>query len=196
MIYRGKVAQITSRGIMVEIADLGAGMVFGPCETVAGTLSVGEFVLCMQVTGAMEDIVIVGKLQQDQVSENVDGEGTTIGFDLDGVPFYNISISADGYTVLEDVDGVPYLEDTPAGHRIQIDTDGIPYYAVVDNAVDNTISIDEEGVPYYDISGTIGSVNTILYDIDGVPYFELTNTGDTIRFDVDGEPYIADAQLL
>ncbi len=62
MIYRGKVVQITSQGVYVEIAELAIGMIFGPCQSVVSGLVVGQFALCVQVIGAMEDIIVVGRL--------------------------------------------------------------------------------------------------------------------------------------
>lgn len=61
-IYRGSIVEINSRGIYVEIPALAIGMHFGPCEAIPGVYSIGNNVLCNQVDGAREDIVVIGNL--------------------------------------------------------------------------------------------------------------------------------------
>ena len=68
MIYRGTVVRVTAAGVYVTIPDIGVGQSIGPCDALkdvgAATprFVVDERVLCTDVGGIMDDIVILGKL--------------------------------------------------------------------------------------------------------------------------------------
>lgn len=63
-LYRGVVVGIDGDGLpLVEIAELGVGYAFGPCENASGvTLALKDRVLCSSVSDVPEDIVVIGPL--------------------------------------------------------------------------------------------------------------------------------------
>lgn len=58
----GVVTQVTAEGVWVEIRDLAPHHEFGPMEIGAFELTVGDRVLVGQVSGSMEDLVVIGPL--------------------------------------------------------------------------------------------------------------------------------------
>jgi hydrogenase maturation factor len=59
--FQGKVTRIEDGEVWAEIADLAVDQDF-PCRWVGTNLEVGDFVLVINIDGAQEDLVIVGKM--------------------------------------------------------------------------------------------------------------------------------------
>lgn len=91
--YRGYITGIGARGVWVEIPTLGAGVSYGPCQSIVNTdLGLQDRVLIAQASDDFEDLVVVGKL------------ASNLGVD-DGIPEYTTEEVRDS-VVTEPRDGL------------------------------------------------------------------------------------------
>lgn len=72
-VLRGTIVRMEGRKPHVEVPDLGVGYSFGPCETATGRqMKAGDRVLVVAVGGIVEDIVVVGILDDVDEYERLD----------------------------------------------------------------------------------------------------------------------------
>ena len=63
-VYQGKITRVDTDFVWAEIPDLAIDQDF-PCRWVSTSINVGDFVLVVNIEGAQEDLVIIGKLNGD-----------------------------------------------------------------------------------------------------------------------------------
>jgi hypothetical protein len=73
-LYRARVVRVDSEGVFVEVPDLGEGAEWGPLQLLNIPLAAGDQVLVGSAFGAMEDLVLLGKMVLDPPAEPVEYE--------------------------------------------------------------------------------------------------------------------------